>query len=71
MLNVDPTCYYLTESVKHGAEDVFQRAGMMELYTVIVRATPSISARHSRIRKALERARLTSSRMTTLPPSGG
>ena len=64
LLNVDPTCYYLTESVKHGAEAVFQRAGMKELYVVIVRATPDITARHARIRRALERAKLKCFRMT-------
>lgn len=64
LLNVDPTCYYLTESVKHGAEAIFQRAGLKELFVVIVRATPDITARYARIRRALERAKLKCFRMT-------
>jgi hypothetical protein len=69
LLREDPTCFYLTESVKHGAESVFQGAGLGELYEVIVRVTPDITARHPRIQKALERAKLTGSRMIRSAPS--
>lgn len=69
LFSEDATCFYLTESVKHGAETVFQGAGLGELYEVIVRVTPDITARHTRIQKALERAKLTGSRMTRSAPS--
>lgn len=62
-LKEDSTCFYLTESVKHAAETVFQGAGPGELYPAIVRARPGISARHRRINSTLERAKLTGSRM--------
>lgn len=70
LFSEDATCFYLTESVKHGAETIFQGAGLGKLYEVIVRLTPDITARHARIRRALERAKLTGSRMTCLPPKG-
>jgi len=60
----DSTCFFLTESVKHGAQTVFERAGLKELYPAMVFAYPSIAAQHQRIQKALERAMLTGSRMT-------
>lgn len=70
LFSEDPTCFYLTESVKHGAEIVFQGAGLRELYEVIVRLTPDITARHARIRKALERAKLNGFRMTRFQAKG-
>jgi hypothetical protein len=62
-LSEDATCFYLTESVKHGAEAVFKGAGLTQLFEVMQRLTPAIADKHSRIRRALERAKLTSSRM--------
>ncbi|HUW76534.1 MAG TPA: hypothetical protein VMV70_07605 [Gallionella sp.] len=64
LLSDDPTCFFLTESVKHGAETVFEGAGLKELHSAMAVACPSITARHSRIQKALERAKLSGSRMT-------
>jgi hypothetical protein len=61
--NEDATCFYLCESVKHGSQALFQGAGLVELYEAIHRATPAIVDRHPRIRKALERAKQTGSRM--------
>ena len=60
----DPTCFFLTESVKHNAETVFEGAGLKELYSAMVFAYPSITAQHPRIQKALERAKLSGFRMT-------
>lgn len=60
----DPTCFYLTESVKNDAASVFQVAGLGELYAVLLRVSHLITARHPRIRNALERAKLTGFRMT-------
>jgi len=59
----DSTCFYLCESVKHGSLALFQGAGLGELYEVIHRATPAIAKRHLRIKRALERAQQTGSRM--------
>jgi len=60
----DPTCFFLTESVKHNAETVFKGAGLKELYSAMVFAYPFITAQHPRIQKSLERAKLSGSRMT-------
>jgi hypothetical protein len=61
--NDDPTCFYLCESVKDGSQALFQGAGLEELYESIHSVTPAIVDRHPRIRKALERAKQTGSRM--------
>ena len=63
-LKEDPTCFFLTESVKHGAETVLEGAWLKALYWAMVFVCPPITARHSRIQKALERAKLSGSRMT-------
>jgi hypothetical protein len=67
LLNGDPTCFYLSESVKHGAQTVFEGAGLKDIYAAMVLAYPTITAKHPRIRRALERAKLTGSRMTHSP----
>ncbi|PTQ79818.1 hypothetical protein C8R21_12222 [Nitrosospira multiformis] len=59
----DSTCFYLCESVKHGSHALFQGAGLEGLYKIISRVTPAIARRHSRIKRALERAQQTDSRM--------
>ena len=58
------TCFYLCESVKHGSHALFQGAGLEEVYKVVYQATPVIVERHPRIRRALDRAKQTGSRMT-------
>jgi hypothetical protein len=67
LLIVEPTCFYLTESVKDDAESVFNSAGLGKLYEVILRATPEITTRHARIRKALARSKMNGFRMTKPP----
>jgi len=67
LLSDDPTCFYLTESVKQDAEAVFQGAGLKELYAALVRVSQHITARHPRIRRALERSKPTGFRMTRPP----
>ncbi len=69
LISEDPTCFYLTESVKDNAEIIFQGAGLAALYLEMIRAYPLITARHPRIKNALERAKLTGSRMTRTPPN--
>ena len=60
----DPTCFYLSEAVKDGSQAQFEGAGLRELYGVIHRQAPEIKTCHPRIKRALERAALTGSRMT-------
>jgi hypothetical protein len=67
----DPTCFLLTESVKDNSKEAFEHAGAAELYKVVVRDTHNIIAKHPRIRIALERAKLTGSRMTNRVPNRG
>jgi hypothetical protein len=62
-LREDPTCFYLSESVKHGSQASFERAGLGKLYEGIHGVTPAIARRHPRIKSALERAQYTGSRM--------
>ena len=68
MLGEDPTCFYLSESVKPNAEAVFQERGLGELFKVITESAPAIISLWSRIRHNLERAKTTGSRMTKEPP---
>jgi len=64
LLSDDPTCFFLTESVKRNAQTVFKVAGLKTLYWAIVFTCPFITAQHPRIQKALERAKLSGFRMT-------
>lgn len=68
MLAEDSTCFYLTESVKDGARTKFEGAGLKVIYEVMVIARREIIERHPRIRRNLERAKLTDSRMTRFSP---
>ena len=63
LLKEDPTCTYLTESVKDGAETRFKGAGLGWLYEQLVRATPHLIASYPRICSALKRAKQSGSRM--------
>ncbi|MGA7178748.1 MAG: hypothetical protein WBX11_04060 [Thiobacillaceae bacterium] len=62
----DACCFYLLESQKPGAEAVFRGAGRGELYDAAIAAAPSIAARYAPIRRNMERARTTGSRMGRL-----
>ena len=68
MLDHDPVCFYLTESVKDGASSIFDGRGLIDLYMVITEAAPLICTRWPRIRRALERAKTSGSRMDSSPP---
>jgi hypothetical protein len=59
----DPVCYYLIESVKEGSPVNFERALLGELYQVIVRVRGDISKHFKRIKKKLDAAAKTTSRM--------
>ena len=71
LLGADPTCFYLTESVKEGAETVFEEAGLEALYRLMMLANLPIISRHARLQKALNRAKLNGFRMTNRLPSRG
>ena len=59
----DSICYYLIESVKEGAQARFEGALLGELYQVIVSVRGEISKHFKRIKKKLEVAENTPSRM--------
>jgi hypothetical protein len=61
--NEDSTCFYLCESAKHGSQALFQGLGLEELYESIHRVTSAIVNRYPHIKKVLERAKPTGSRM--------
>lgn len=64
----DPICFYLTESVKEGAEAIFKGRGRGNLFAVMCGHVSPMSGRWSRIRRALERAKKSGSRMARLSP---
>ena len=63
-LKNEKVCFFLCEAQKNDSEAVFRDRGLQELYQLIVEATPDISLRWKPIKRALEKARKTSSRMT-------
>ena len=69
LLKEDPTCFYLTESVKDGAETRFKGSGLGWLYKKVVRATPHLISRYPRICSALKRAKQSGSRMVRRIPT--
>lgn len=68
MRNDDPVCYYLTEAAKVDAAAIFRWRGRAELFSVVSALMQPMSSRWGRIRRALERAKSTGSRMATLTP---
>jgi hypothetical protein len=66
MLGRDPVCFYLSESVKRGAERRFEERGLRLLFQVMVHASGPLSARWSRIKRALSRATFSGSRWDAL-----
>lgn len=63
MLSEDGVCFYMTEAVKNDAEAIFGRRGLGELFELISTLTPFMSDRWGRIRRKLEGAKTTGSRM--------
>lgn len=68
MLPEDAVCYYLLEASKADAEAIFRGLGREELFVEVSKAIPVMSVRWGRIRRKIESARKSGSRMTTLPP---
>lgn len=60
----DATCFYLLESVKHGAKTHFEQSGQGVMLKVICEVRHEMIATHQRIKIALENASRTGSRMT-------
>lgn len=69
LMNDDPVCFYMQEAVKNGAATRFQVAGLGELHALIQSMTPAMAFRWSRVRKALDRAKLSGSRMDNVAPN--
>jgi hypothetical protein len=63
----DPTCFYLTEAVKDGAQARFNTAGLEHLHFVVAQAMPELISLHPRLRDALARASSTGSRINPVP----
>lgn len=68
MRDDEPVCYYLSEAVKNEAEAIFRRRGRAELFAEVSRLIPAMSARWGRVRRKLEGARTSGSRMATVAP---
>ena len=68
MLSEDSVCFYLAEAVKADAEAVFMRRGLGELFKVVSEHVQPMSSRWGRIRRALERAKGTGSRIARRAP---
>jgi hypothetical protein len=62
-LNGERVCFYLIEAQKSGAKAIFDKCGRAYLYQLIQDAMPNIVARHSIIKRVLENAKKTGSRM--------
>lgn len=68
MTRYDPTCSYMLEAVKRGAEARFKERGLEYLFAQVVDAIPAFCDRYGRIRRSLERAMLSGSKMSALKP---
>jgi hypothetical protein len=64
----EPICHWLLEAAKLGAEARFRGAGRGDLFDSVSSVALSISARHAPIRRAFERAALSTSRMDRVAP---
>lgn len=62
-LNGDRVCFYLIEAQKTNAKAIFDKCGRRHVYELMLAATPNIIARHYPIKRALEQAKKTGSRM--------
>lgn len=62
-LNGERVCFYLIEAQKANAKAIFDTCGRGYLYSLMQELTPAISARHNTIKRALEVAKKTGSRM--------
>jgi hypothetical protein len=63
-MNGDRVCFYLMEAQKPNAKALFEVRSLGYLYEVMVRHAPAIADTYRPIKKAIEKAMATSSRMT-------
>jgi hypothetical protein len=64
----DTVCFYLLEAVKPGSEERFKGCPTEGFRDAVLRPLADMSARWSAVRRAVERAKVTGSRMDRLPP---
>jgi hypothetical protein len=64
----DVSCFYLVEAHKNGSEKRFELCGLREMYLAVRAATPAICARWAAIRRTVERAPETGSRLDRVAP---
>jgi len=67
----EPVCFYLLEYVKPGSRARFQGCRAMFLYKAMESAIGRLCRRHAPVRRAVERAKRTGSRLTPGAPSAG
>ena len=65
-MNGDRVCFYLMEAHKPNAKAVFEGRSLSYLYDAIVRHALVIADTYRPIKKAIEKAKITSSRMTRI-----
>jgi len=65
----EPICFYLLEYVKPGSRARFQGSMAVLLYNVMESAIGRLCSRHAPLRRAVERAKRTGSRLRTDPLS--
>jgi len=63
MRSEDAVCFYLSEYVKGGAEARFRGRGLGWLYDRITEVNSEIAAKHRRIHRGQERAKVSGSRI--------
>ena len=68
MTDDEATCFYLVESVKAGAQATFNQRGCGHLYGPMLAAGPDMSIRWGRIRRTLEQAAKSGSRLARVAP---
>jgi hypothetical protein len=67
-LDGEPACYFLLEAVKDGAEARFQARSIEETRAAVLRVLPDMVSTVGAIRRAVESARRTGSRMDRQAP---
>lgn len=68
MANDDPVCFYVSEAVKDGAKANFDWRGLGNLFVLVSEHIPAMSSRWGRLRRALERASKSGSRLARPAP---
>jgi hypothetical protein len=64
----EPVCFYILESVKPGAEERFEASGLYDFRSTVLGPLPEIVSTWGTIRRTVERAKLSGSRLDRRPP---